>query len=78
MSRVYCIDTSAIIDAWVETYRPASFPSFWERIDELVRKGELISPEEVRQELKYPAKLGPWAADRDDMFIELDSGFKSK
>lgn len=73
MSNVYCIDTSAIIDAWIELYRPASFPSFWSRIDELVESGDLISPEEVRQELKHPEDLAGWAKDRDAMFIEFDT-----
>ena len=78
MTRIYCIDTSAIIDAWLEMYRPASFPSFWERIDELVESSELLSPEEVRQEIKYPEDLKKWAAERDDMFIELDSDFQDE
>jgi len=49
---IYCIDASSIIEAWLETYRPRSFPSFWNRLDELIDSGELISPEEVRQEIK--------------------------
>ena len=78
MARIYCIDTSAIIDAWNEMYRPASFPSFWERIEELIEVHELISPEEVRQEIKYPKDLNTWAAEHDDMFIELDSDFQDE
>lgn len=78
MARIYCIDSSAIIDAWVETYRPASFPSFWECIEDLIEAGELISPEEVRQEIKHPQELKNWAADQDNMFVELHSGFQSE
>jgi len=78
MARVYCIDSSAIIDAWVEIYRPASFPSFWERIEHLIEAGELISPEEVRQEIKHPQELKNWVADQDNMFVELHGGFQSK
>ena len=78
MARIYCIDTSAIIDAWIEIYRPASFPSFWERIEELIEARELISPEEVRQEIKYPEDLKKWAAERDDMFVELDGDFQDE
>ena len=78
MAQIYCIDTSAIIDAWNEMYRPSSFPSFWERIEELIDAHELISPEEVRQEIKYPKDLSAWVSDHDDMFIELDSDFQDE
>lgn len=78
MARIYCIDTSAIIAAWVETYRPTSFPSFWDRIDELIEAHELISPEEVRQEIKHPEELKEWATERDDMFVELDRDFQAE
>ena len=78
MAKIYCIDTSALIDAWLEMYRPSSFPSFWECIDELVESGELLSPEEVRQEIRYPDDLKKWALERDDMFIELDSDFQDE
>jgi hypothetical protein len=78
MAKIYCIDTSALIDAWLEMYRPTSFPSFWECIDELVETGELLSPEEVRQEIRYPEDLKKWALERDKMFIELDSDFQDE
>jgi len=78
MARVYCIDTSAIIDAWVEMYRPASFPSFWRHIEDLIEARNLISPEEVRQEIRQPEDLKDWVAKQDYMFVELDEEFESQ
>jgi len=78
MARIYCIDSSAIIDAWTENYRPTSFPSFWERIEDLIEEGGLISPEDVRQEIKHPQELKDWVVGHDDMFIELDSDFQNE
>ena len=78
MTQVYCIDSSAIIDAWTDIYRPSSFPSFWERVEDLIESGNLISPEDVRQEIKHPLELNNWANDHDDMFIELNEEFQNE
>ena len=78
MTKVYCIDTSALIDAWCEMYRPASFPSFWARVEEAIQGGVLISPEEVREEIKHPSELAEWAADQESMFVELGSELQSE
>lgn len=70
-SCVYCIDSSAIFDAW-EDQPPDVFESLWARLDELAQVGRLIAPEEVRQELAYPEALKAWAAGAE-FFAELDS-----
>jgi len=77
MPAPYCIDASAIIHAWRDLYRPASFPSFWQRIDDLIGAGSLIAPEDVREELLGPPELVAWANDRDALFRELDEEFQS-
>lgn len=68
----YCVDASAIIHAWRDLYRPASFPTLWQRVDELIDAGRLVAPQDVREELRGPEDLVEWADARQRMFRELD------
>lgn len=68
----YCFDTSSIIHAWVRTYPPENFPSFWDKFAEEVEQDTIIAPEDVREELVHPADLRGWVDSRADMFRELD------
>jgi len=69
----YCFDTSSIIHAWVRTYPPENFPTFWARFDTAISSSLIVSPEDVRQELAHPEDLKNWAKQRDQMFRELDN-----
>ncbi len=70
----YVIDTSALIDLWRVYYPPDVFPTLWERnLEEIIRKGLLIAPKEVYNELQQrDDDLWNWAKDHKKMFIELD------
>ena len=76
MATSYCVDASAIIHAWRDLYRPASFPTFWVRIDELIAAGTFISPEDVREEIVGPPDLAAWVNARDPAFRELDEALQ--
>jgi hypothetical protein len=39
----YCIDTSALIEAWVRYHPPDVFPTLWNQIDDLVDSGRLVA-----------------------------------
>ncbi len=69
----YCIDTSALMDGWTRHYMPVSFPSLWQRVDELIEAGSLLSSEEVLIEIekKQGDKLHEWAKGHAAIFLPL-------
>ena len=71
---IYCVDTSALIAAWQERYPQENFPRFWDRLDSMIRDGNLIAPMEVFLETKKRSdELHSWLKDRKaDMFVEID------
>ena len=70
----YCIDTSALLGAWVRWYPPEMFPTLWDKVDALIENHRLISSEEVLQELerKEGDTLHAWAKQRHSIFLPLD------
>lgn len=74
---VYCIDTSALIAAWQESYPPDNFPRVWERLDELIAAGRLVAPIEVlRETSKRSDELHTWLRERGEMFRELEEAIQ--
>ena len=47
----YSIDTNAVLTAWRETYRPESFPKFWDNFSTLLGDGHAVFSEEVKREI---------------------------
>lgn len=60
----YVFDTNAWICAWKERYWPDRFPLVWERLDNAVNKGVIVSPPDVCDEVKYPESLAQWMKER--------------
>lgn len=75
----YCIDTSALMDAWIRWYPQEMFPTLWERVDALIDDEQLISSEEVLQELerKEGDTLHEWAKERHEVFLPLDDAIQT-
>ena len=68
-----CIDTSAILDAWVRYYPPDVFPAVWKNLEAMIEADELIAPEEVLHEIeKKEDELHKWAKAHEGMFHLLD------
>ncbi|GAA0273053.1 hypothetical protein LNAOJCKE_4631 [Methylorubrum aminovorans] len=73
MAEVYCIDTSALIAAWYERYKPNRFPKLWDQLDQLVSDGRLVSSALVLAECKKRSpELYAWLVEREDMFLPPD------
>lgn len=50
---IYVFDTNSFLE--LQSYYPETFPTFWERFEELVQDGRLTSVREVRKELEFLA-----------------------
>lgn len=75
----YCLDTSALMDAWLRWYPPDAFPTLWDKVDSLIERGRLISSEEVLQELerKEGDTLHAWAVERRTIFLPLGADIQA-
>lgn len=71
---IYCVDTSSLIAAWQERYPIDNFPRFWQRMEDLIKDGRLVSPIEVFNEVKKRSDdLHEWLkVQKEIMFRELD------
>lgn len=71
---IYCVDTSAFMDAWVRWYPQELFPSLWTNVDSLIAEERLLSSEEVLHEIerKEGDSLYHWAKEREAVFLPLD------
>ncbi len=69
----YSLDTSAILDGWNRHYPPDVFPSLWDKLDELIDKGEIRAVDEVLHELRRKDDaVYKWAKQRTHLFLPLD------
>jgi predicted nucleic acid-binding protein len=69
----YCIDTSALIAAWYERYKPNRFPKLWSEMDKLIADRRLVSSSLVLRECsKRSLELHDWLKLRSDMFVHPD------
>jgi hypothetical protein len=69
----YCIDTSALIAAWYERYKPSRFPNLWRQFDELIGNRRLLSSSIVLDECsRRSPELHEWLKSRSHMFLMPD------
>lgn len=68
----YVIDTNALIDLWRRRYPRDVFPTLWQKIERLIKSGEIVAPQEVLNELqRQHDELHVWAK-KQKCFKDLD------
>ena len=76
---VYCIDTSALIAAWYERYKPNRFPKLWAQFDALIEAQRLMSSVMVLDECsRRSPELHEWLKDRPAMFLPPDADVQAR
>jgi len=69
---VYCVDTSSLIDGYLDVYPFDVFVRLWSYIEELVQQGRFFAPEEIFDELEdQQDDLFDWAKAHKQMFIQM-------
>lgn len=71
---LYSFDSSSLIHAWNRAYRPKSFPSFWEKMEESIKAGVIVVSVEVMTEIsKKDDGLFEWCkALSGQLSVEID------
>jgi hypothetical protein len=66
----YVFDTSSLIGAWIRTYPPDLFPGVWDNMHALAEAGNLLTPEDVLQELRaQDDELFAWVKARSELMV---------
>ena len=73
----YSIDTSSLINWWVEDYSPDVFPGLVPRMEGLVAAGRLRAARSVKDELA-DGTLRKWCLAQADFFIDEDDAVQSR
>jgi len=70
---IFCFDTNAFIQPWHNRYPIDLFPDFWNDIDQMGKRGDIIASEEVLRELqRIDDALHDWMKERPHLFHPTD------
>ena len=70
---LYCVDSSSVIYAWTQGYRPAFAKTFWASLSSDIDARAVISPDEVKREISSKDDgLEDWAKAHSDLFVPID------
>lgn len=69
----YSFDTSSLINGRRDLLPPEIFPTLWERLEVVIRAGELRCIDVVRDELsKRDDDVSAWCRAQDDLYVALE------
>lgn len=73
--RLYCVDTSALIDGLERYYPEENFPALWGNVDALIQSGRFFISEEVWEELQQKdERAKEWAESRlGSLVVDTDA-----
>lgn len=79
---IYCMDTSALIEWWVEKYSPDVFAGIPEKMSLLVEEGRMFASRSVKDEIKDDPNadditLAKWCRDQNGFYIEDNEDVQS-
>ena len=70
----YVLDTNVVIDGRIRWYRPASFATLWQNVEQLVVNGRALCPREVQTELERgDAACLAWVKSMNGLVQESDT-----
>ncbi|MBI4823852.1 MAG: DUF4411 family protein [Nitrospirae bacterium] len=79
---IFCIDASALINLMPrgrDIYRRDVFPTIWNKLEDMIRNGELIASLEVYKEIKAVSdKIYDWCKSNKVMFKDIDECQRQK
>ena len=73
----YSIDTSALINWWVEDYSPDVFPSLLAKMEDLIAQGRLQAARSVKDEVGE-GELREWCLAQHDFFVDEDEEIQKR
>ncbi|MCH8097107.1 MAG: DUF4411 family protein [Proteobacteria bacterium] len=73
----YSIDTSALINWWVEDYSPDVFPGLLPKMEDLIGQDRLRAARSVKDELAT-GDLRTWCLAQPDLFVDEDEEIQKR
>lgn len=71
---LYSFDTSALINGRRDLLPPSTFPTVWQRVEEMIADGSIRCVDEVARELakRDGDAVHTWSKTQDGLFVDLD------